>query len=94
MRFLKYLYMVTCDLRSVVQKMLHGINIRNPEDRSLENLVFYHEVLGAFFFSWVKKIIRNNGLGKRIFVGSQKLVLFSNCIYFVLFIFVNILGLN
>ena len=50
--------MVTCDLRSVVQKMLHGINIRNPEDRSLENLVFYHEVLGAFFFfSWAKKII-------------------------------------
>ena len=31
-------------------KLLHGINIRNPEDRSVENLVFYHEVLGSFFF--------------------------------------------
>lgn len=31
-------------------KLLHDLNIRNPEDRSLENLVFYHEVLVAFFF--------------------------------------------
>lgn len=36
-------------------KLLHGINIRNPEERSLENLVFYHEVLGAFFFSHGRK---------------------------------------
>lgn len=75
-------------------KLLLGINMRNPEDRSLENLVFYHKVLGTFFFSCVKKIVRNNGLGKSICVSLQKLVLFSKCIYFVLFIFVNILGLN
>ena len=30
-------------------KLLLGINMRNPEDRSLENLVFYHKVLGTFF---------------------------------------------
>ena len=36
-------------------KLLHGINIRNPKDRSLENLVFYLKVLGAFFFSHGRK---------------------------------------